>query len=1650
MANNEKIIDVGMQANDGDLNSAMQRFQQDLARVKTVVDTIGSSITTSFKKLDDDTKNTIRNLQRMQSMTAAATKLSNINQLSPAQQAQLQRQIANEQIRGIRDVATAQNALDQTRLQRAELIKRLNQETKKETLDGLTREIQLNNQIELKLMQRIAAFNRLDASRKMSASEELRREQTLATQQIQNISKVSDLRATAEAARLRQAALASRLETQSHPAIVKGLQDQIALQKTIQSEVQKRITQLDRLAKAEALRANGGLTTAQGLSQAKLAASFEIRAMQTKQELENRLQAARERGAAAVLRMNQSIMASDRLRYENLAKLAQHEADRAQSRLNAMGRQNGTFTGREQLNRDRLIAQNQVSQMTNVESLRRMLADAELRRSARQSRLERSTDDERSRLLMRRIEQEKMVEKVIRDRIKALEQEAKASQRAGAGGGGGGMPDVGLIFSRTALYGGAAAVIYGVVNALKEGIRFAVELEDKLANLQAIAGIGEGRMQGLSQSILEVARSSKYATLELVGATTSLAQAGFTAGEMEGALAAVSNLAMASGTDLATAADTATSAIGAFQLQASEATRISDGMVAALNRSKLTIQQIQQAIQYVGATALESDIKLEELVAMAGSMANAGVSRGSTIGTGTRQLLVDLQSPSEKLVKTLQGLGLSVDDVNVKTRGIIPVLETLRDSGFGTAAAYGSLETRAAAAYLVLKNNIPTMYELIEAQGTLGVAAEAAAVATDSLASQWQIFKNNLGESTARNTADDLQFFSNVLKGINRWMQERNKTQQEFDEGALTRINNLRAEQKAAEASGDTQRANAITYEINAERSHMYNSSLAEGVSAMAYYTDAVKEQTDTLNSNMQSVGAVDEAIVRLLTQSERYADGSQALRVETLALTSQFDGLSQYIDGARTDFRNLIDAMMAYRAEAARTASATAVLAGAKAVGLQGAGLQTFSEAGGIMGLNFRGNAPLEEAYNRAAANPENQMYLTQYRDLVGRIANPQVRAEHNEAVTGLAQYQVGLSAEASARRTEREMNFQSSPGGQQIIAQGLEGQAALNNRDTPIRGTRPGDRIRSAETLAGLYGDMSKNDKYNEFQRGQYAQLENEWNSLAQQYRAQDTPEEDAAGARSASAEARRTQSAAAAAERRQQRTKLDIANEGLNAAKLELEEVLELMKDPLDVEDFSQTTAALYSSFNTWSAARREVMKAEIEKADMSPQQIANLTKEVDREIAVKQRELSGAITDSITSMYDHLIEQAQRNYDRAIQPFEARVEVAQARVTSYDRTYNQGNVPDYVRSEQDYQVQRSGEDRDRQSLSAMRAQIAEQEQANYALRQAADFANRGATAAGAGDGALSDLLAGLDLADPDQIIVLSEAINELGENVVAFSERDLKLLEEKGVIGAEVLQELRDQADALSTSLQTVPVPDFATGLQMAAQNYARLNNLNRSFEDDITMGLGGAFSETHGIMNSFFNDLITKPMSAATAFQSMGEAIIAMMARMAAEAAAKQIMSILLSFIPGAITAGSTSSLMPDVKNLFAANPGLFYDGGEIGNAGGGMVNQGISSRDSVLTGLARGEFVVRKTAVDSVGAGFLRSINSRGAEALKGMGGNSTFVSQAPARQDMSVYIVAPEEKPQLGANDVIAIIDRNIMKDGSTKRLIRHVSQGG
>lgn len=340
--------------------------------------------------------------------------------------------------------------------------------------------------------------------------------------------------------------------------------------------------------------------------------------------------------------------------------------------------------------------------------------------------------------------------------------------------------------------------ISAAMRSFSFGAQFVKELDAEMRQLQAISGTTDTAMQGLRQTLIDVSESTKFTAVEVTKAATIMAQAGFSTEQIKGAIKGVTLLASATGSDLAQSVDVATSIVGVFNVRAEEMGAVANQVTAALNLSKLSMEKLATGLQYVGNIAADNNVSFAELTTVLAAMSNAGIKSGSTMGTGLRQMMIDLQSPSDKLIAGLARVGLTMADVDVKSKGIIGVLQTLKDAGFTTADAIKTFEVRAAAAYSAATKFVDGMVDLERQILLSNAAVEANNVQMRSFSNTWAQFTSVFGTFADKAGRGTLMALRDLTAGVSEALS------------ALTRMGEVGKIGDALAAAGFTAAALAV------------------------------------------------------------------------------------------------------------------------------------------------------------------------------------------------------------------------------------------------------------------------------------------------------------------------------------------------------------------------------------------------------------------------------------------------------------------------------------------------------------------------------------------------------------------------------------------------------------------------------------------------------------------------------------------------------------------------------------------------------------------------------------------------------------------------------------------------------------------------
>ena len=238
------------------------------------------------------------------------------------------------------------------------------------------------------------------------------------------------------------------------------------------------------------------------------------------------------------------------------------------------------------------------------------------------------------------------------------------------------MKNLGEAFMTILKYGAAYKIITGIADAFHKGTDAVLDFDQGMVNLKAMSGETGIAVKAMGDIIREIAGQKKFNANELSESMVKLSRAGFQVAEANEAIRPTSDAAAGTLSDLDKAADAVSTQLRAFALNSLEAGRVADVMTNAVTGSKLDIERLGTIYNYLASSASQAGLSLEEFHAVFMVFADMGM-KASTSATGFRNVLAQLLSPSKKLRVELEKMGMSTEDLDVKTVGFETALGNL-------------------------------------------------------------------------------------------------------------------------------------------------------------------------------------------------------------------------------------------------------------------------------------------------------------------------------------------------------------------------------------------------------------------------------------------------------------------------------------------------------------------------------------------------------------------------------------------------------------------------------------------------------------------------------------------------------------------------------------------------------------------------------------------------------------------------------------------------------------------------------------------------------------------------------------------------------------------------------------------------------------
>ena len=1305
---------------------------------------------------------------------------------------------------------------------------------------------------------------------------------------------------------------------------------------------------------------------------------------------------------------------------------------------------------------------------------------------------------------------------------------------------------------RSQVLGGLSSIFSGAFDS-------AIQLDKAFRNLQAISASTNYEMATMKVNLINVAQASKFSAAEVGETAVMLAQAGLSIQEIGASMKGIITLAQATGTDLAKSVDVVTSVLSIFNKSATETDTIVNQLTAALNESKLDINKMALGLQYAGNIASDSGVSFEELTAALGATANAGIRSGSTLGTGLRQMFIDLQKPNEKLTKRLETLGITLDQVSFRSQGLEGVLRNLRNAGFSSADAFETFEVRSAAAFSALSGNLTDFHDLQEELLDTNAAFEANNVQMESFAVQLDHLKSNLGILAAEGLGPVLSLLRDMTKGMAHAMQnaeEGTGVIKLLTTAFVSLMTGVTLAWFARLVGGIITTTAALTglgVALNLTR-YGWIGILAAGVTFIASLVsqrneverlnttlDKTRGKYNDLKASLQSkesaLANVNDALKNLVDRYGVLKNDSSQTQAVTKSLQEQFNQFGLELDDvADNKIDNVINKVRDLRAELAKELKQTIIEEAAAKIKLkteEKASAEASLKEAKISGLRFNLN-PQGYVSFKEATNPkrgEQTSYLRRpYASDIDKAFgdNPKLRQKFLDLYAGTIRTQSEgkilqtkdfnpdqimldlrnkiaevKDAEPARLLTEAVDNLKKGYDDIVTVIKDPEVRRKINERkDKDVRTIDLQEKFNDPKAIGGAseakiatlnaeinaIGDIKglsareRRKRQSAAAKPVYEWFENNIASAETYIEAlpnefdRETFKNLMAAVKARMGEVRKI---LVDNDKQFRKEQLTLLTRQIKAAEEDVRFAEEQHKDSSGLITEEKTYVNLEDKRKALNKLRFDKAEIESKDADNAEEHIAALRQEVEIEAKRNERERQKkikAIKDNANTAANTNLNTADKarldakkkdldafykDIKNREKTLEGRQEAERFQATAKTyRPLTTGNMFDQLNTE------------DKKAAQANATGVSQEYsvfgQAKGAFsRQAARFDNESLQKKQVQEKLALETAILFDLQQRKQNLGIEEYNKLKAEQITLEAEvtrlnniaadaradkhpEDLKLAEEALQRNKDAIEYHREAEEKLTQDIETRnnTIENLKDNLQALIDKYDLLDTTMSAGVQSMTSGLSSIFSD-------WASGVIQNTEDVRDAFEALGKSVLQSMAKVVSDRIAQQFMGFLLNGLGNFFGGSGEINLGMDApKQITVSTGGLITTSGVKHFARGGEVGGTNIGRDSVAALLQPNEYVVQRSAVQALGTDFMQNLNNVTTGSLKqgaaNLGGSKPMVQNVmKSSPPVNVYVVSPEQQRQMGQEDVVVALQHDILRGGTTKKLIKAVITG-
>lgn len=214
----------------------------------------------------------------------------------------------------------------------------------------------------------------------------------------------------------------------------------------------------------------------------------------------------------------------------------------------------------------------------------------------------------------------------------------------------------------------------------RQGISDAVKFGKAIAEVGTIADVSAEDLRGLRQETTQLAASLGLDEVDVASGLYQTLSAGIT--DSADALLVLENaaeLAVGGVSNTNATVDLLTSVLNAYRLEAEASQQISDQLFETVRLGKTTIDELAASIGTVAPIAATVGVEFTELAAAISTTTLSGLSTAES-ATQVRAVITALGKKVKEVREVFKGVNKEFSFTDIRTRGLVPILQDLRDA----------------------------------------------------------------------------------------------------------------------------------------------------------------------------------------------------------------------------------------------------------------------------------------------------------------------------------------------------------------------------------------------------------------------------------------------------------------------------------------------------------------------------------------------------------------------------------------------------------------------------------------------------------------------------------------------------------------------------------------------------------------------------------------------------------------------------------------------------------------------------------------------------------------------------------------------------------------------------------------------------------